>query len=1833
MRKIFKFLCFTVLIFSLIQFVPQTTVWADAVLARDEITLGNANMPARNLTADTPIPAGTKRIYVHLYHDHGHKYHSIQARAQLLNSEGTCIYDIYKTLRGEPQAGYITEYEEYIDLDNFQNAATIRLYSYVADAGSDGVATSTGTATFIGKLANTVPISWSGSAEKTLTTNGSVHSGGYYGSVDEYITATNNIANFSTIQGTIYNSTTQASINSWYTANASASITVAIVNTRTGQTITSENITKSNNGHYQNNPLTSSTNASLSGTKDFMFDLNALREAGHKMSECELRVIFNISHAVDQANETTTMGVSDVLGVQSSPNFNSNLPSPQIGLEGNSYHVTTPATFPEGSQGNTVDWYLLVDDGLGHNTAETIKETYKEQDNIPTPNDDMVWVKLNEGLYDPSTKESIRSVYNVEIQTGNDTYDTKEVKNRFEFSDSATVAKDTMHIYNLSAGEKSLDGAIFKMVAKNQAAPEGTESAYFRFDVKLGENYYQTPSTSKIKWNYGLNGNGEIVSLWTEDEDLSSIIDSQGVLHIPAVIEDMVVKGIGSGNNTFPVVPASTGGKNINRTAFSSVEIPDTITIINDYAFSGVSGIPNNGTEVQPFDVIIPSSITTMGEKVFYSSGVRDVKVYTDNLNSYRGFADCPNLERVVFNANSSIARCCFQNCDALKNVEFNGNITLGERSFEGAGIEELCVPSRVVLGEQAFLNCTDLAKLQINTATVGNRAFDGCTGLSYVIFDSNVEKVEKDWAGTSIDGADMYVKNNKTAFYSSTSVSPFGNAGTTTIYYEAAYDDRGARIQSISMGEASGRLLKIQESYEAADENKEVFTASNSVALSFQNYGYRTGESKDEFDAVKDARDSALKNMLGGIGGTNGLGLLDLENDNPGAQDGITGIYAEYGAKLFVGELLDKADVTVKQVGGLGSGSTINALNFYVMRDLDYQDIESYANTLIGAEGDIAAKVKEKLNSAEFKSATKIRARESDIANGDKAGTILAYAIYLNNASENGMFSAPFNITVEERTPAAYAYREYGTYSEIINAVGNIMQQIDALQEEVNNYSSLLDYIEQLLGDNANASIGDLMDKRDEAQAEYDELLAEDPNFPNTEEGRMLRKTIDALEALINKGMSIKNLKDDLAAKRQELARLQAEAAAINASLAEFEDSLLAYNGLGTYVHKKADGSDDEYFIFINGIKFKYYPSEDDPTFVPDDENLLGRDLQSHTLHTAHVDTTLDPAAYDMDGKAPDDQFKFYAIGSKVYIIGTRDYYDKSTNEYISEAKTMIDDMNTAMLALQTALDNCQNDLIAAKNAIAAAGYDVSAADDAPQEDLLSAVKDAVVGLIQDYNRIRDEITGETGSQKHAEDVLNDLNNLYKKVTDMQELLKEKLAGTNGSVDPNDDRDLTTLLNAVQALKDELDAVKDPEYANKLKSAEDKATDLQRRLDEALANANNGGGASEEEIKGYKDQIADLTAQLEDLKKNGASQETINALQSKIDSLNERIQSLLETNAELKGNNKVLESRNSTLEKELSTTKSSLAGKDSQILALSTENATLKATPSSSYPVQTGGGTRTVTTPSGNGGTTTNNTEKTTNITQKECEHEWEYKDNGDGTHTKTCKKCGEKITENHKYDELTKKCECGALQKDEKAAIKPLVDQSTCEHEWKYVDNKNGTHTATCEKCHLVKTQKHEFDENGKCVCGAEDESKKEDEEETKDESKSVPWIRKTADTSTETTTTTGTDGAALGEEEEEEGGVSIWLILGAILAVGAAAFAVYWFVLKDKIGNKQTAGDDDDDELEDDEEFISSDAEELEGMDNPDEDDLFAGSEDGETEGFNTDEDDDPIIGDDE
>ena len=107
-------------------------------------------------------------------------------------------------------------------------------------------------------------------------------------------------------------------------------------------------------------------------------------------------------------------------------------------------------------------------------------------------------------------------------------------------------------------------------------------------------------------------------------------------------------------------------------------------------------------------------------------------------------------------------------------------------------------------------------------------------------------------------------------------------------------------------------------------------------------------------------------------------------------------------------------------------------------------------------------------------------------------------------------------------------------------------------------------------------------------------------------------------------------------------------------------------------------------------------------------------------------------------------------------------------------------------------------------------------------------------------------------------------------------------------------------------------------------------------------------------------------------------------------------------------------------------------------------------------------------------------------------------WTDNGDGTHSGTCDKCGYISTGDHNYGADDKCTECGSVQEcthdwqQKNDATNHWEECTKCGETrnqeahiittWK--DNGNGTHSGTCDKCGYILTRNHTFGDDDKCT-----------------------------------------------------------------------------------------------------------------------------------------------------
>lgn len=161
---------------------------------------------------------------------------------------------------------------------------------------------------------------------------------------------------------------------------------------------------------------------------------------------------------------------------------------------------------------------------------------------------------------------------------------------------------------------------------------------------------------------------------------------------------------------------ANTGS--IGKGAFSgsgltSIVIPDTVTLIDEAAFSSCLNLVSVAISEN-------SALTKIGMTAFQNCASL-AEIYLPatltNIGMY-AFSECPSLESATFAqgcAITSLSPCLFENCTSLKQVTIPASVTLlGESAFSGCiALETIFIPASVTkTGSKLFFGCTNLTVL-----------------------------------------------------------------------------------------------------------------------------------------------------------------------------------------------------------------------------------------------------------------------------------------------------------------------------------------------------------------------------------------------------------------------------------------------------------------------------------------------------------------------------------------------------------------------------------------------------------------------------------------------------------------------------------------------------------------------------------------------------------------------------------------------------------------------------------------------------------------------------------------------------------------------------------------------------------------------------------------------------------------------------------------------------------------------------------------------------------------------------------------------------------------
>lgn len=881
------------------------------------------------------------------------------------------------------------------------------------------------------------------------------------------------------------------------------------------------------------------------------------------------------------------------------------------------------------------------------------------------------------------------------------------------------------------------------------------------FDAETWYTYKD--SATNIEWRYKLDGNGDIIGLYTKS-NIVKIVDNGGTLNIPAKVAGRTVVKIGGGTEDTPVVPSS-------ERAWTSLSLPNTVTTINDYAFYKTTA---------QAQITIPATVTAIGIKAFYMSEITGVKVCEMNgtIGSYAfgkttrianvtlkggesgltissvAFADTTSTD-VTVRGNVQINKKAFRNNASLKNINISGNVSIGESAFSGCSavtnlkiggttniesyafdgltsLESLYVPVGTTLHEYSFNGTTALKKLEADVALPAH-SFENGGAIDTLVLDKNVVSISYDWEGhsSSVSNRTVYVKNENMLiqYYGNdgTYYSPLGSSGDVIVYVPAT--------SSVDLGESvnpSGDGILTLNGY-----------------TSYAHSGNYTNYIKGTTSSVTIRAKQNIDTQMEEDGVTS---LKDTEVDKE-----QTGIDAYYNGTILTTKDIDKANMTVTRMYGSEEGENYSVGEFYVVRTSEF-------NTEAKKDGGVTEDA--------IASYEPVHAADSDLDPGATTGTVsVTVIVFYDVKNSDGSvtarkyYSTPVSIRVEEYTSKSYIEQVYGSYDAIADKLVELDNQIAALMKELEKadvnsieeltkelneykvaYAELVKTLEKYVSDNNQAGNGYFGTTKDDTTGETKDVIfingnptsyvdtgktdsdgntiykvLYDVNGDGTAEETYIVVKNDGVHVVDQDGYPVKVNEKDVVYK-DTLGALKRQAAA---QLAEIK-SQLADCDAGLQKIKKA----------LEDAGYNFDTSDDQYTQIVDAINDMAGKVDSLTGNLENANSQIESYASALDviytkltgSSLSADQISglantLNAIVGKIQSLQNDLTVAKAT---VTDLQTQLNNAENKASQLQTELDSTKDELNKANTALDTAKNDLATAKS--DKDALQAQYEAAI-------------------------------------------------------------------------------------------------------------------------------------------------------------------------------------------------------------------------------------------------------------------------------------------------------------------------------------------------------------------------------------------------------------------------------------------------------------------------------------------------------------------------
>lgn len=195
-------------------------------------------------------------------------------------------------------------------------------------------------------------------------------------------------------------------------------------------------------------------------------------------------------------------------------------------------------------------------------------------------------------------------------------------------------------------------------------------------------------------------------------------------------------------------------------------------------------------------DVVIPNSVTSIGEFAFYHCTNLTSIMIPDSVTSIdeHAFALCSALESITIpDSVPEIGDGAFFGCTGLTSVTIgNGVTSIGGGAFANCyKLTSITIPNSVTsIGDHAFYRCKGLTSVTIpdSVTSIGDHAFDHCPKLNNVIIPDSVKSIGEEAFGSPQDSAQtQYTLNDVLQYLKDAGID------TTKHRYELKAEDYGS--------------------------------------------------------------------------------------------------------------------------------------------------------------------------------------------------------------------------------------------------------------------------------------------------------------------------------------------------------------------------------------------------------------------------------------------------------------------------------------------------------------------------------------------------------------------------------------------------------------------------------------------------------------------------------------------------------------------------------------------------------------------------------------------------------------------------------------------------------------------------------------------------------------------------------------------------------------------------------------------------------------------------------------------------------------------------------